>query len=59
MVSGESSVVSDEYGMPPPPPPGVLAGTWQATLFLGVLTLILGIIVCFHPAGFRSSRWRT
>ena len=51
MVSGESSMVSDEYSTPPPPPPGVLAGTWLATLFLGVLTLILGIIVSFHPTG--------
>ena len=50
MVSGQSSVVSDEYA-PPPPPPGVLARTWQATLFLGVVTLILGIIVSFHPTG--------
>ena len=51
MVSGESSMVSGEYSTPPPPPPGVLARTWQATLFLGVLTLILGIIVSFHPTG--------
>ncbi len=51
MVSGESSMVSDEYSAPPPPPPGVVAGTWLATLFLGVLTLILGIIVSFHPTG--------
>ena len=50
MVSGESALVSDEYGTPPPPP-GVMAGMWQATLFLGVLTLILGIIVSFHPTG--------
>ena len=28
-----------------------MAGMWQATLFLGVLTLILGIIVSFHPTG--------
>jgi uncharacterized membrane protein HdeD (DUF308 family) len=28
-----------------------LARTWQATLFLGALTLILGIIVSFHPTG--------
>jgi uncharacterized membrane protein HdeD (DUF308 family) len=28
-----------------------MAATWQATLFLGVLTLILGIIVSFHPTG--------
>src|SRR5271165_7092587 len=51
MVSGESSMISDEYGTPPPPPPGVMARTWQATLILGVLTLILGIIVSFHPTG--------
>jgi uncharacterized membrane protein HdeD (DUF308 family) len=51
MVSGESSMVSGEYGTPPPPPPEVLARTWQATLFLGVVTLILGVIVSFHPAG--------
>ena len=44
-------MVSDEYGTPPPPPPGALARTWQATVFLGVLTLILGIIVSFHPTG--------
>ena len=44
-------MVSGEYSTPPPPPPGVLARTWQATLFLGVLTLILGIIVSFHPTG--------
>ena len=43
-------MVSDEYGTPPAPP-GILAGSWQATLFLGVLTLILGIIVSFHPTG--------
>ena len=51
MVSGESSMVSGEYSAPPPPPRGVVAGTWLATLFLGVLTLILGIIVSFHPTG--------
>jgi uncharacterized membrane protein HdeD (DUF308 family) len=43
-------VVSDDYGAPLVPP-GVLAGTWQATLFLGVLTLIIGIVVSFHPTG--------
>jgi uncharacterized membrane protein HdeD (DUF308 family) len=32
-------------------PPGVKAGTWQATVLLGVLTLILGLIVSFHPTG--------
>ena len=34
-----------------PAPPSVLADSWQATLVLGVLTLILGIIVSFHPSG--------
>ena len=51
MVADESSTVSDEYGTPAPLPPGVLAATWQATLFIGVLTLILGIVVSFHPSG--------
>jgi uncharacterized membrane protein HdeD (DUF308 family) len=32
--------------------PGVLiAQSWQATVIIGVLTLILGIIVSFHPGG--------
>lgn len=34
-----------------PLPSSVLARSWQATLFLGVLTVILGIIVSFHPSG--------
>jgi uncharacterized membrane protein HdeD (DUF308 family) len=51
MVPGDSSMVSDGYGTTSPAPPGVMAGTWQAALFLGVLTLILGIIVSFHPTG--------
>ena len=34
-----------------PAPPSVLADSWLATLVLGVLTLILGIIVSFHPSG--------
>jgi uncharacterized membrane protein HdeD (DUF308 family) len=29
----------------------VLAGSWQVTLGLGVLTVILGIIVSLHPSG--------
>ena len=33
-----------------PAPSSVLAYSWQATLVLGVLTLILGIIVSFHPS---------
>jgi uncharacterized membrane protein HdeD (DUF308 family) len=43
-------MVSDEDGAQPAPA-GVLAGSWQAMLFLGVLTLVLGIIVSFHPTG--------
>jgi uncharacterized membrane protein HdeD (DUF308 family) len=38
----------DEVG---PPAALVAASTWQATLFIGVLTLILGIIVTFRPSG--------
>jgi uncharacterized membrane protein HdeD (DUF308 family) len=43
-------VVSDEYGAQPPLS-GLMARTWQATVVLGALTLILGIIVSFHPTG--------
>jgi uncharacterized membrane protein HdeD (DUF308 family) len=32
-------------------PPGPLADAWQGTILLGVLTLILGLIVSFHPSG--------
>jgi uncharacterized membrane protein HdeD (DUF308 family) len=34
-----------------PAPPGVLAGSWPAALFLGVLTLVFGLIVALHPSG--------
>jgi uncharacterized membrane protein HdeD (DUF308 family) len=34
-----------------PPAALVAASTWQATLFIGVITLILGIIVTVHPSG--------
>ncbi len=34
------------------PPSGlIMAESWQATVVLGALTLILGLIVSFHPAG--------
>jgi uncharacterized membrane protein HdeD (DUF308 family) len=33
------------------PPAFAAAGAWQATLFLGVVTLVLGLIVSFHPSG--------
>jgi uncharacterized membrane protein HdeD (DUF308 family) len=29
----------------------VMASAWQATLFMGIVTLILGIIVTLHPGG--------
>ncbi len=34
-----------------PPAALLAASTWQATLFIGVVTLILGIIVTIHPSG--------
>ena len=41
---------SGEYGAPPPS--GLaMAESWQATLVLGVLTLILGIVVSFTQRG--------
>jgi len=43
MLSGESGTQQ--------PPPWLLGRSWQATLVLGVLTLILGLIVSFHPTG--------
>ena len=35
----------------PSPASWMLASSWQSTLVVGVLTLILGIIVSFHPTG--------
>jgi uncharacterized membrane protein HdeD (DUF308 family) len=32
-------------------PSSILARSWQAALFLGLLTVILGVIVSFHPSG--------
>lgn len=43
-------MADSEFDSRPPPPPGV-AVSWQATLVLGLLTLILGLIVSFHPSG--------
>jgi uncharacterized membrane protein HdeD (DUF308 family) len=43
-------MASTEYEGPSSPP-SVMAASWQATLILGVLTLILGLIVSFHPTG--------
>jgi len=28
-----------------------LAASWQATLTLGALTVVLGLVVSFHPTG--------
>ena len=41
-------MASDDYD-DEPAAVGMLAGSWQAALFLGVVTLVLGLIVTFHP----------
>jgi uncharacterized membrane protein HdeD (DUF308 family) len=33
------------------PSPAVLARSWQVSLFMGIVTLIIGIIVAAHPTG--------
>lgn len=43
-------MASDGYDAEPAPS-AMLAGSWQAGLVFGALTLILGIIVAFHPTG--------
>jgi uncharacterized membrane protein HdeD (DUF308 family) len=43
-------VADDDYSTQPPPSVQ-LKGTWQATLVLGAVTLILGLIVAIHPTG--------
>jgi uncharacterized membrane protein HdeD (DUF308 family) len=43
-------MASGEYGTQPSPA-SALGASWQATLVLGVLTLILGVIVSLHPTG--------
>ncbi len=40
----------EEYGTQQSPAE-MAAASWQATLFLGVATLILGLVVSFHPTG--------
>ena len=42
-------MASDDYDDDEPTAVGMLAGSWQAALFLGVVTLVLGLIVTFHP----------
>src|SRR5690348_10845130 len=34
-----------------PAPPAILAGSWQTAIFLGAVTVILGLIVTLHPTG--------
>ncbi len=43
-------MASDGYNTQPPPSVQ-LKGTWLATLVLGAVTLILGLIVAIHPTG--------
>jgi uncharacterized membrane protein HdeD (DUF308 family) len=43
-------MASGDHGTQPSPA-SALRASWQATLVLGVLTLILGVIVSFHPTG--------
>ena len=43
-------MANDEYGAQLSAP-GMMTVSWQATLILGALTLILGLIVSFHPTG--------
>ena len=42
-------MASDADEAPPSSPPWGMTGSWQAMLFLGALTLILGVIVSLHP----------
>jgi uncharacterized membrane protein HdeD (DUF308 family) len=44
-------MADDEFGADQFPAAMVAASGWQATLFIGVVTLILGIIVTAHPSG--------
>jgi uncharacterized membrane protein HdeD (DUF308 family) len=41
---------SGDYGAQPQPP-AFMTQSWQATLVLGAVTVILGLIVSFHPTG--------
>ena len=43
-------MIADEHGTRSSAP-GMMAATWEMTLFLGAATLILGLIVSFHPTG--------
>jgi len=43
-------MASSDYGEPQSSPVA-MAASWEATLVLGVLTVILGVIVSLHPSG--------
>jgi uncharacterized membrane protein HdeD (DUF308 family) len=43
MLSGDSDAQPSSRSL--------LAASWQATVILGALTLILGVVVSFHPSG--------
>jgi uncharacterized membrane protein HdeD (DUF308 family) len=45
-----ASMESGDYGAQPAPP-AFMTQSWQAALLLGVLTVVLGLIVSFHPTG--------
>src|SRR5690348_18388045 len=32
-----------------PAPPAILTGSWQTAMFLGAVTVILGLVVTLHP----------
>jgi uncharacterized membrane protein HdeD (DUF308 family) len=48
-----AAMASDGFDAEPfePSPSAAVAGTWQAGIVLGVLTLVLGVVVTFHPTG--------
>ena len=41
----------DDTGQAPPPTVLLMINSWQATLILGLVTLVLGVIVTAHPNG--------
>jgi uncharacterized membrane protein HdeD (DUF308 family) len=51
MLSGDSDAQLLSGDSDAPSSPSLLAAPWQATLILGALTLILGVVVSFHPTG--------
>jgi uncharacterized membrane protein HdeD (DUF308 family) len=52
MLSGDSDAQLLSGGSDAQPSsPSLLAASWQATLILGALTLVLGVVVSFHPTG--------